>query len=498
VLYFLEAWYKPAWVDELLELYTDSQPSLRAVWHGQLAHPFSLEPPTFHLLVHALQKVFGQTLLAERLPSFLSILVAQYCLFCLVRAIADERAGLFAMLFPALTNTFYYAAEGRTYAFVFGLTAVSMVCWALAATSASRRRFALVVLPIALALVVTSHFYGFMVLAPLWLGEVARTVRRRSVDAGVVASLLLGSLALAIDLPFFQTAATFRHSYFPQALSWRVVPQAYWTLFMAARLSAAVLAALAGIGLFFLWNRSRFAARFEFAVLVLSFCALPFFCYLISRFSHAYEPRYSLSALLGGAILIGCGLSVCSRKRWVFHLLLGVWIALILLRDGAGIFAQRRANRRVMASLVLSEAGGTQLGSSEIYEKDVEMFLKAHYYLPGAYAERFSLLYSQEVELDRLGFDAPYRFSIGIAQSHPEFHTMPYEEFRRIPGTHLVDPIRHTDDWLRPVLLDDGFTLKRVGKLLGGTVYEATAPASLSSTPAPKNASSALPMAPGE
>src|ERR1700761_1282521 len=107
--------FKHIWIDELLEYYTDTQP-LQAILHTQLHHPFSLEPPTFHLIVHGFQMILGPTLQAQRLPSMLCFLLAQYWLFCVVRAFAGSRAALIGLLLPTLTYGRHYADEGRSYA----------------------------------------------------------------------------------------------------------------------------------------------------------------------------------------------------------------------------------------------------------------------------------------------------------------------------------------------------------------------------------------------
>src|SRR5579875_1586564 len=157
--------HRPIWVDELLEYYTDTQP-FAAIIRTQLHHPFSLEPPGFHLIVHGFQCVLGPALFAQRLPSVLAFLFAQYAIFCLGRYLAGARAALIGALFPMLVFSRHYAIEGRTYALLLACGAGAMLFYVAGATAETsvRRLWLLIGLWLCLVLAITSHYDGALLL----------------------------------------------------------------------------------------------------------------------------------------------------------------------------------------------------------------------------------------------------------------------------------------------------------------------------------------------
>jgi hypothetical protein len=104
--------------------------------------------------------------------------------------------GLMAMLLPSLTVAYYYASEARGYAFVLAFGAIALVCWQLAAEGV-RRRIALVGLAVALALATSSHYYAILLLVPLALGELTRTLAGRRVDPAVWVAFCFALLPFA-------------------------------------------------------------------------------------------------------------------------------------------------------------------------------------------------------------------------------------------------------------------------------------------------------------
>src|SRR6201996_9538872 len=219
--------------DEIFVLQTDGVSSLRELIHIQRNYPISLDPLVFHVLAHACTKIFGPTALALRLPSIFGFLLMQVCIFFATRVIAGSRAALIAMAFPAFTATLFYAPEARPYGLLLGFYALAFLAWQTATRRSDQRLVALVVLAIAVALTLNTHYFGILILVPLWLAELWRTVQRRRIDFAVIGSIVLGMAAIVFALPFQKAAGEFRkHYYNAGAISLRAVTQAYRSLFV--------------------------------------------------------------------------------------------------------------------------------------------------------------------------------------------------------------------------------------------------------------------------
>ena len=161
--------------DEFFVLQTDSVRTVRELIHIQRTYPISLDPLVYHLLAHACTKIFGPTALALRIPAIAGFLLMQVCLFFAGRRLAGERAGLIAAAFPALTATLFYAPEGRPYGLLLGFYALAFVAWQCATRDAEPRRRDLILLGLAVALTLNTHYFGVLLLVPLCAAELVRT-----------------------------------------------------------------------------------------------------------------------------------------------------------------------------------------------------------------------------------------------------------------------------------------------------------------------------------
>jgi 4-amino-4-deoxy-L-arabinose transferase-like glycosyltransferase len=486
---FAASLYKRIWIDELLEYYTDTQP-VRAILHTQLHHPFSLEPPTFHLIVHGFQTVLGPTLQAQRLPSMLCFLLAQYCIFCIVRAFAGDRAALIGLLLPTLTYARHYADEGRSYALLIAMGTSSLLCWYLATqqTPLRRRVLSLLGLVVSLGLAITSHYYGLLLLGPLYLAELVRTFERRRPDWPVIAALLCGGATILLDVPFSRAALTFKAHYYAQIPT----PQVIWTTYewllaiVGANLFIAIpVLLLVGVSAFLsAWYviRARVSDSPVSAwTAPIALTLLPVFAFFLSRFAtHAFEPRYTLPALGGLSIVVALAISPMLTRKPAYYAILGL---VLLASLGLAVREIKRCHReyavfRQQIQLPSALVDGRGLPVETIYVRSVESFLLAHFYLPPATADRFTLLYSMNLEYGWLHRDAASHFAQDIGQTIPQFHTLPYEQFRALSGPHSVlvtdGKYVEVDEWLDKQLQADHFQLQTEGPFLLGMAYRAT------------------------
>ncbi len=219
------------WVDEFLAFYTDGLPTLRDVLHVQLYYPLGLEPPVDHFLTHGFLTLMGHNAIALRMPALGGFLLFQICLYLFVNRIAGYRSALIAMAFPLLTNTVARSVDGRPYGLLMGLFALSLVCWQAAARSEDSGRprlLSLAGLWLAIALCMSTHYFGTLVLIPLWLAEITRTITRKHIDRAMTVTLSLGVASVVLILPFLKGTKIFRqHYYSPAPITPRFVVELY-------------------------------------------------------------------------------------------------------------------------------------------------------------------------------------------------------------------------------------------------------------------------------
>ena len=104
VIYFADIFVRSSqkcfWFDELFTIYLCRLPKFRATWEA-VNRGADFNPPLLYLLTRAVEKLFGEGLIATRLPEMVGVWVFCLCLFSFVsgaRAPAGLIAGLFLFL----------------------------------------------------------------------------------------------------------------------------------------------------------------------------------------------------------------------------------------------------------------------------------------------------------------------------------------------------------------------------------------------------------------
>jgi len=476
--------YKRIWIDELLEYFTDRQPVVE-ILRTQLHRPFSLEPPLFHLIVHGFQVVLGGGVQVQRMPAMLCFLLAQYCIYCIVRGLAGERAALVGLLLPTLMYARHYSNEGRSYALLLAMGTASLLCWyrATQRCDGQNRRMPLLWLGVSLAVAVMSHYYGVLLLAPVGAAEAIRTIERRRWDWPVVAAVAGGGLSLLLDLPFVHAALGFKAHYYAQRPTLQTIFDAYDWMLGIARAKAvagdAVVLLFVPLLLLVTWRVMR-VRRDEIAVWAapVALAMVPVFAFLLGRYvTQAFEPRYTIASAGGLSILLAVAISPLLAGRFAFWALIGV---VLLLSVGLGMHEINRYRREFaefhqQLQMPTDVVDGSGVPKQPIYVRSVELFLLAHYYLQPQVADRFTLLYSMNLEYGWLHHDAGSHFARNIGAAYPKFQTMSYEEFRKLAGEKQVlvanPKFTDVDEWLAEQMTIDGIELQPVGHLLYGTLY---------------------------
>jgi len=190
---------KPFSFDELTTFNIARSPSLADVW-VTWAESTDGMPPLAHLTTHVVGSALGFSHVTARLPSMVGFWFACVCIFIFLSRRSGTILATLGMILPLTTPVGYsYAYEARGYGMVLGFSGAAMLCWDLARDT-RWRPVALVGLPLCLAGAIATHLYAVLLVVPLGLGELARTMERRRVDWWVWFGLaIVGLLLLPVN-----------------------------------------------------------------------------------------------------------------------------------------------------------------------------------------------------------------------------------------------------------------------------------------------------------
>ncbi len=325
---------KPFWFDELFTVYLCRLPSMKSTWIA-VQHGADFNPPLFYVFTRISEKIFGEGLIATRLPEMLGVWLFCFCLFVFVGRRLGRLPGLIAAAFPLLTLALHYAYEARPHGITLGWCGLALICWQRIVEENNRPWWNAAFLLFMLGSMLT-HVYAVYLVVPFGLAEVYGFLARRKIHWGIVAGLIV---PLAIVVPIFLPMMHAYKNMMP------FVPTGGASLLTALlnyalnTLSASVFVLLLFL-VMFCWATVHHQAtpdrvledgnpavtRLEL-VLAICFLAVPLFGILGISISHAvFFYRYFLSALAGVAILLAYGSAwlpsrQCAQLIVVFMLL---------------------------------------------------------------------------------------------------------------------------------------------------------------------------------
>jgi 4-amino-4-deoxy-L-arabinose transferase-like glycosyltransferase len=421
------------WKDEFLSFYSDGVATFKQVLLVQLHHPISLDPPTYHLLSHLCMDLIGRNAIALRLPALAGFLLFQLCLYFFVRRLAGNRAAVIAAAVPLLTASFRYSTEGRPYGLLLGLYALSLLCWSVATQTGfqpatqveTRSRLPpLVGLTLSIALAITSHYFGVLILIPVSLGELARIFTRKRLDFGVLAALILGLASVALILPFQKALMAYRQHYYIAGVNFHDISQGYRELFLRyttwplvlQKLAAALMVLLALALVYAGYQRFKRRPASEHAytwVALAAMALLPLFGYLFGRFvTHTMEVRYVIAALIAFAATFAIVLEPRLRSTTFYYVTLALIFLAAIDINTWNIVKERRASDEILASFQLSPEASAALHQNPhelIYLQSLSDFYLDTYYDPDpTLRPRFSLIAGQDQEIHWLAHDTEF------------------------------------------------------------------------------------------
>jgi len=478
------------WNDEFLSFYSDGVATFKQVILVQLHYPISLDPPTYHLLSHLCMDILGRNAIALRLPALAGFLLFQLCLFFFVRRLAGSRSAIIAMAVPLLTASFRYSVEGRPYGLLLGLYALSLLCWQIATlddppTEAPPRSriLPLTGLTLSIALAITSHYFGVLILIPVSIGELSRIITRKRLDFGVLTALALGLASVVLILPFQHALMVYRQHYYITGVNIRNISQGYRELFLRyttwpmslQKLAAALMVVLALTLAYAAYQRFKRRPTTEHAytwVALFSMALLPFFGYLFGRFvTHTMEVRYVIAALIAFAATFGIVLERKLRSNAFYYSTLTLITAAAVAINTHNILQERRASLAILASLQPSPALATALAANPtapLYEQSLGNFFVDSYYTPDpALRARITLLYNPQREISYLKHDT-YSIAANNLQHFTTLPTINYDQLTAEPSPHLLIQWQDGWNWTDQATAVEHATVTPLGPSFGG------------------------------
>jgi Dolichyl-phosphate-mannose-protein mannosyltransferase len=308
---------KPFWHDEVFTVLISQMPF--ATMYRAAADGIDLAPPLNTALTRVVHGVGGVGPVATRLTPIASFLAASTLIFVIVRRRAGTLAALTAALLPAATKSWQYAYEARGYALSMACFAAALYGW-FEAAAGRRVRLNLVILALALAGGLWTHYYFVLAFIPIVVGEAVRQAAQRRVDIRPWAAIVLAGLIALPLWPLVRASSAQRATFWakPDADSPAVTrTQAlYHYLFdtpeqpflgTAARVVAALIAVELVCRAFWgVWPRRPAVHQLA----ALGACLLlPAAGLLLGDYSGIFTERYVLFTIVGVVLALVLGLS---------------------------------------------------------------------------------------------------------------------------------------------------------------------------------------------
>ena len=486
--------YSLVYGDDRLEMWADNVANLHQLFHIQSSLPLAIDPFFYHGLMFLVIHLFGVSPIALRLPSLLGFLLMQGCIFYFVRRVASDRAAVFALAFPMFTVVFGFSMQVRPYGLLLGLFGLAMLSWQTAVRRQSHRAWALVVLALAIALAINTHYYGVLLLVPLCAAELVRAGQSRQVDRPVLLAIGAGMAGAVFLLPFLKGASQFRANYQAAPVPRQVISHSYNFILLyhgafstsIDHLLAIALALLVALVLYscFLQFRGKTInlPNAEFVFLI-TLAALPFFGFLLGRFvTHTMEPRYVLGSIIGIAALLAIALAPLLRNNTIGRIALLLLFATFACNSITGVRAAPRARKDALASLILSpqvKAAILASPSKLLYTQDIDLFGFASLYGPDADMRQYmALVYSRDQEL-RWNHTDMGSVTVLHLKSFTPYTILPYESLATQPGEHIFAVSQGGRNWIEQAFAAEHVKVKSIGTVAGRDVVSVRFPASV-------------------
>ncbi len=331
---FIRASHKLFWFDELFTIYLCRLPDFKSTWTAVM-HGADFNPPLFYLLTRGAQRLFGEGLIATRLPEVIGVWLFGVCLYIFVRRRVGSMPGLIAGLLPFFTLVQFYAYDARPPGIVLGWCGLALICWQRADEKRGRYIW-LAGFALSLIAAVLTYVYAVYLLIPFGAVELWALCTRRKVNWGIVGGI---AFALAVAIPVYLPLLRMYRSLVSFGGLSRGPVDVLQSFFVASMAPALIVLLLCI--LFFALHRgwktepnvSTLVIPRRDLLIAIAFACLPIFGVAGVKVSKGvFFDRYFLSSIAGYAIMLGFAARGRNLRSWIPGAL-AVSMLLLLLGD---------------------------------------------------------------------------------------------------------------------------------------------------------------------
>ncbi len=453
------------------------------------AMPADGNPPLYFLLVRLCLHLPVSTELAVRLPSVLAFPASALAAFVFVRRLAPFRFALLSMcLLLGSDIGEQFGVEGRPYALLMFFTALQLCFWQLAKSKADRR-WALMGITLCTSGAILSHQYGIIyAVLPIATGEAIRFVQSRRLDAGIMASVGLGSLTiLGTYPPMLHTQALLLNAIRSSPTFWARPGwldlgcygemQPTYIALLVLLVAAAWGLAWAGWSTFRPQRIADIAPPIplqaeDIAVADMLALFLPIMLLLTHLGTNYFVARYAIGSALGVALLVGI-LAAYAGARWHFFKGLVSLIVLYCVTIGTlRLWIQARPNPPVDygASLFASVPDAEPIVFASALD-----FMPSWWYADGPTRQR--LHYLSDLQASKTTPDMIPEYSMFLERYQTPMQMEDYGPFVRTHNTFLIYSAGLPRlEWLPQRLVQEGWDLTLIVSGKRGKLFRAKAP----------------------
>ncbi|MBW1876963.1 MAG: glycosyltransferase family 39 protein [Deltaproteobacteria bacterium] len=451
------------WFDELVSWYVTLQEGPGGVLRALLGGADTL-PPIDYWIRQASISLFAESTLAFRLPSILAYAFGLLCLWSFARRRVSAAVAWMAALVPLATASLYYATEGRPYATLLFLQALSLLAWQRAVEDPKSRLWPLALF-VSLGAAPLTHYFGVLNYLPVIGGEALRSLRAGGVSKRMVLPIGLALLPLALLPLFAQHALEMREAFWARGYG-LMRPIDSYRFLLGDILQPVLLLMALGIVLALRGGpeeppeRAGFRAHELFAIFIQVSTPLVVLIMAIA-YTNAMTHRYAIITCFGFALLSAHTVDRLERR---IPRLVPLLLTVLLFWSGRQLFLamEQAGDHDEQADLEASLAGA----KLPVVVDNPQLFLQSYHYLPTASSDRLFYLSDREESRRRLGYDndeiAIENLGVWVPLKNERFDAFTLREREFLV---LAD---HPRGWLLARLTDENAELQlisRIGRL---------------------------------
>lgn len=454
--------------DELATYYPAALPTATETWRF-FANGYDTHTPLASLAVRACVAIFGHNPIAIRLPVIFCYWFMCVCIYGFVSRRCGKVYGAAAMAFPAICSVYFYATEARAYGILLGSAAAALLCWQRASERNPHRAGWIAGLGLAVAVSVSVHYLGVLLLICIFSGEVRKTISSKRIDWPLI--LVVGLCAMPL-LMFVPMANAARHNYAGSYWSrphLGDIENTYRSMLTLA--FAPLLGGLILWGIVALFRRRSVAQARQLpaheTVAAITLALLPLYALPVAYLIGAFVPRHILYTVVGITISLAFLAYRSSHgDRLLGTALLIVFVAWFALKAPALVRAH------------ISESNGWLMGRAQPFENTAWMpgirdsslpvavtpavfFLQLQHYADPAVKARIFYPLSAA---DALRYDATNTGDLNLKYLNriTPIQVPAYATFVSANPHFLVCAETTNPTWLIRKLLDQGATLRLI------------------------------------